>query len=589
MSYQAPLADFRFLLEHVLDLEELLGPSSENALDTGTVTTVLEEGARFAEERLAPTNRDGDKEGARLTSQGVTAPASYKAVYADFVAGGWNGLTFPTEHDGLGLPETVGAVLQEMWQSANMSFSLCPLLTQGAAELLLRFGTPEQLALYAKPMVSGRWTGTMNLTEPQAGSDLSATRALAEPKGAPGRYLLRGQKIYITWGEHDLADNIVHMVLARTPNAPEGTHGLSLFLVPRRLPKEDGSPGALNDVRAVSIEHKLGIHGSPTCVLSYGDNGGAEAWLVGEPHQGLAAMFLMMNRARLSVGQQGVAVSEAAYQAALRYARERVQGSDPRDGKTKVTIVHHPDVRRMLWIMKSQIDAMRLLALDAFRSLDLAARDPAGEQDRHERRVALLTPIVKAWCTEVAQEIVSLALQVHGGMGYVEETGVAQYVRDARILTIYEGTTGIQALDFVGRKILRDRGAGIAELGAEIAHVFDAAPRELAERLPVCRAALKDWQETVKGFLEAVPKDPLLGSSVATPLLMATGTLLGAAMHVRSSARAVARGERSPIPAVRRLASAAFYVDHILPRATAYLAAARSGVGVLGKDDDLLG
>ena len=435
MSYQAPLSEYRFLLDDVLGLSEIPSLSPEGAIDSGTVDAVLEEGARFAEERLAPTNRDGDTEGARLTPTGVLAPASFKDVYADFVAGGWNGVSFPPEYDGMGLPELLSAVLQEMWQSANMSFSLCPLLTQGAVELLLRFGTPEQKALYAKPMVSGRWTGTMNLTEPQAGSDLGATRALAEPTGAPGRFRLRGQKIFITWGEHDLAENIVHMVLARTPDAPEGTRGLSLFIVPRRCPKEDGTPGEENDLRAVSIEHKLGIHGSPTCVMSYGDKGGAEAWLIGEQHQGLAAMFLMMNRARLSVGQQGVAVSEAAFQAARRYARERVQGADPSGGGGRVTIAHHPDVRRMLWLMKSQIEAMRLVALDAFRSLDLSERGRGAEKDRHARRVALLTPIVKGWCTETAQEMVSLALQVHGGMGYVEETGMAQYVRDARILT----------------------------------------------------------------------------------------------------------------------------------------------------------
>ncbi len=540
MSYQAPLAEYRFLLDDVLDLGGLLAASPGSTVDAETVATILEEGARFVEERLVPTNREGDREGARLTPSGVVAPSSYRGVYADFVAGGWNGLTFPSEYDGMGLPEVLGAVLQEMWQSANMSFSLCPLLTQGAVELLLRFGTPEQRALYAKPMVSGRWTGTMNLTEPQAGSDLGATRAVAEPTETPGRFRLRGQKIFITWGEHDLAENIVHMVLARTPNAPEGTRGLSLFIVPRRIPNGDGTPGEFNDVRAVSIEHKLGIHGSPTCVMSYGDRGGADAWLVGDLHQGLAAMFLMMNRARLSVGQQGVAISEVAFQAARRYARERVQGTD---GGTRVTIAHHPDVRRMLWLMKSQVEAMRLMALDAFRSLDLSDRTHGEDKARHERRVALLTPIVKGWCTETAQEIVSLALQVHGGMGYVEETGVAQYLRDARILTIYEGTTGIQGLDFVGRKIFRDRGVAIGELAEDLARFFDAAPPALAGRVPSCRRLLEDLKRTVIGLLKDASREPRLAPSVASPLLMAAGTLLGAAMLVRSSGRAVALGE----------------------------------------------
>jgi alkylation response protein AidB-like acyl-CoA dehydrogenase len=589
MSYQAPLDEYRFLLNDVLNLGELLSSSSGNVVDEATVETILEEGARFVEERLAPAYHEADKEGARWTPEGVVAPATYKPVYADFVTGGWNGLTFPTEYDGMGLPELLGAVIQEMWQSADMSFSLCPLLTQGAAELLLRFGSPEQRALYAKPMVSGRWTGTMNLTEPQAGSDLAATRALAEPRGEPGRYLLRGQKIYITWGEHDLAENIVHMVLARTPNAPEGTRGLSLFIVPRCLPREDGTVGEANDVRAVSIEHKLGIHGSPTCVMSYGDKGGAEAWLIGELHQGLPAMFLMMNRARLSVGQQGIAVSEAAFQAARRYARERVQGTDPRGTKTRVTIAHHPDVRRMLWLMKSQIDAMRLLALDAFRSLDLSNRTQSEEQERHERRVALLTPIVKGWCTETAQEIVSLAVQVHGGMGYVEETGVAQYLRDARILTIYEGTTGIQGLDFVGRKILRDRGLALGELAEDLVRTLEAAPPALAGRVPACRRALDDFRTTIAGLFKNGGGDPLLAPSAAVPLMMAAGTLLGAVMLVRSSARAVELGERSRVPPAQRLASASFYIDHVLPRAAAHLTAVRSGVGILGEDDALLG
>ena len=589
MSYQAPLAEYRFLLDDVFGLSEIPILSPEGTLDPGTVDTVLEEGARFAEERLAPTNRDGDTEGARLTPTGVVAPASFKDVYTDFVAGGWNGVSFPAEYDGMGLPELLSAVLQEMWQSANMSFSLCPLLTQGAVELLLRFGTPEQKALYAKPMVSGRWTGTMNLTEPQAGSDLGATRALAEPTGAPGRFRLRGQKIYITWGEHDLAENIVHMVLARTPGAPEGTRGLSLFIVPRRRPKADGTPGEENDLRAVSIEHKLGIHGSPTCVMSYGDKGGADAWLIGEQHQGLAAMFLMMNRARLSVGQQGVAVSEAAFQAARRYARERVQGADPSGGGGRVTIAHHPDVRRMLWLMKSQIEAMRLVALDAFRSLDLSERGRGAEKDRHARRVALLTPIVKGWSTETAQEIVSLALQVHGGMGYVEETGMAQYVRDARILTIYEGTTGIQALDFVGRKILRDRGVTLGELAEEVAGDCASAPPALRARAETVRRVLDDLRRAVADVLGAASGEALLAPSVATPLLMACGTLLGGAILLRASARAVARGERSPVPTDEKIASAAFYVDHVLPRAQAHIAAARSGVGVLGEDDTRLG
>ena len=589
MSYQAPLAEYRFLLDDVFGLSEIPILSPEGTLDPGTVDTVLEEGARFAEERLAPTNRDGDTEGARLTPTGVVAPASFKDVYTDFVAGGWNGVSFPAEYDGMGLPELLSAVLQEMWQSANMSFSLCPLLTQGAVELLLRFGTPEQKALYAKPMVSGRWTGTMNLTEPQAGSDLGATRALAEPTGAPGRFRLRGQKIYITWGEHDLAENIVHMVLARTPGAPEGTRGLSLFIVPRRRPKADGTPGEENDLRAVSIEHKLGIHGSPTCVMSYGDKGGAEAWLIGEQHQGLAAMFLMMNRARLSVGQQGVAVSEAAFQAARRYARERVQGADPSGGGGRVTIAHHPDVRRMLWLMKSQIEAMRLVALDAFRSLDLSERGRGAEKDRHARRVALLTPIVKGWCTETAQEMVSLALQVHGGMGYVEETGMAQYVRDARILTIYEGTTGIQALDFVGRKILRDRGVALGELAEEVAGDCASAPPALRARAEAVRRVLDDLRRAAADVLGAASGEALLAPSVATPLLMACGTLLGGAILLRASARAVARGEPSPVPTDEKIASAAFYIDHVLPRAQAHIAAVRSGVGVLGEDDTRLG
>jgi alkylation response protein AidB-like acyl-CoA dehydrogenase len=426
-------------------------------------------------------------------------------------------------------------------------------------------------------LVSGDWTGTMNLTEPQAGSDLAAVKTRAEPKG--DHYLIKGQKIFITWGDHDFTDNIVHMVLARLPDAPPGIKGISLFLVPKMLVNDDGSLGAHNDVWPVSLEHKLGIHASPTCVMSYGDGGGAIGYLVGEAHNGIALMFTMMNHARLAVGVQGLSISERAYQQALAYARERVQGSAP-GSKERATIIQHPDVRRMLMLMKSGTEAMRGLCYVTAASLDHMHRGDDASKARHAARFALLTPVVKAWCTELAQELTSLGIQVHGGMGYVEETGAAQHFRDARIVTIYEGTTGIQANDFVGRKIIKDEGAALRDLIAEMRATDVSGPGLQAIGKPL-HAGIDALEQAARVLLERHRDDPSLPGAVAVNLLMLTGTVCAGWYMARSAAAAArqlaAGGDRDFLEA--KLATARFYAEHYLPRARSYLETVQAGAG----------
>ena len=430
------------------------------------VRAILEGAAQLTEAAIAPLNRSGDQQGSRVENRAVVQAEGFKEAYWQYVDGGWNSLPFASEYGGQGLPLVLATAVQEMIQSANLSFSLCPLLTQGAIDAIVMHGSDALKSVYLPNMISGAWTGSMNLTEPQAGSDLAVVRARAERDG--DRYRIFGNKIFITWGDHAMTENVIHLVLARLPDAPPGVKGISLFLVPKYLVNTDGSIGERNDAYPVSVEHKLGIHASPTCVMGFGDNGGALGYLIGEENKGLACMFTMMNHARLSVGLQGVAVSERALQHAVAYARERVQGSTP-SSPERVSIIHHPDVRRMLLTMKALTEAGRALAYVAMSSQDHIhhSRDE-GARKAHDQRVALLTPIVKGWCTEVAMEITSTGVQVHGGMGFIEETGAAQYLRDARILPIYEGTNGIQALDLVGRKFLRDGGAAMAGLLSEI-------------------------------------------------------------------------------------------------------------------------
>ena len=446
------------------------------------VDQILDEAGRFAVNELAPLNAIGDRQPARLENGVVRTPDGFKEAYGKFVECGWHGLQLPTEWGGQGLPWTVATAVWEMWNSANLAFCLCPILTQAGVELLLRHGTEAQRARYLPKLVSGEWTGTMCLTEPQAGSDVGALRTRAVPEG--DHYRIHGTKIFITYGDHDLTENTIHMVLARTPDAPAGTRGISLFLIPKFLVEDDGALGARNDLRCVSLEHKLGIHGSPTCVMSFGDQEGAIGWLVGQEQGGMQAMFTMMNNARLSVGLEGLALAERAYQGALAYARERVQGRRRNGGaEAPARIIEHPDVRRMLVTMKVQIEAMRALAYSAAAALDRSLREPdPARRAAAEGRLALLIPLVKAWCTDQGFEIASSALQVHGGMGYIEETGIAQHLRDARIAMIYEGTNGIQALDLVGRKLQQAEGqlpwSLFAELRRDLGALADSRRRQ---------------------------------------------------------------------------------------------------------------
>ena len=479
MTYQAPVRDIAFVLNRVVGLADVAAlPGYEDATPD-LVEAILEESAKFTSDVLAPLNRVGDVQGSRLEGEGenrgVVTPEGWTDAWNQFVEAGWPGLSFPTEYGGQGLPMCVAAAVQEMWHSANMSFGLCPLLTQGAVDAILHHGSDAQRAKYLPAMVEGRWSGTMNLTEPQAGSDLAAVRTKAEPDGEGG-YRITGQKIYITYGDHDLTENIVHLVLARLPDAEPGVKGISLFIVPKLHIGEDGSVGKANDVRCVSLEHKLGIHASPTCVMSYGDEGGAAGEIVGEPGRGLVYMFTMMNQARHAVGVEGYGVAEAAYQKALAYARDRKQGKTLLGkGDDDQGIVNHPDIRRILMTMRSSVEAMRALGLECAAAFDRAKHSPeAEERVRWQRRGELLTPLVKGWSTELGVELCSLGVQVHGGMGYIEETGAAQFLRDARIAPIYEGTTAIQANDLIGRKGARDGGQGLAELAADVRGTLDA-------------------------------------------------------------------------------------------------------------------
>jgi alkylation response protein AidB-like acyl-CoA dehydrogenase len=575
-AYTPPLEDMRFVLRHVVDLEGIARLPGYEAAAPDLVDQILEEAGRLAAGELAPINASGDRERVRLENGVVRTADGFKEAYRKFVEGGWNGLPFPEEHGGQGLPWTVATAVLELWQAANKSFALCPVLTQAGVELLLRFGTEQQRALYLPKLVSGEWTGTMCLTEPHAGSDVGLLRTRAVREG--DHYRIRGTKIFITWGEHDYTENIVHMVLARTPDAPPGTRGISLFLIPKFLVNADGSPGARNDLRCVSLEHKLGIHASPTCVMSFGDSDGAVGYLVGEEHGGMQAMFTMMNNARLAVGVEGLAIAERAYQAALAYAGERTQGR--RGGGEPCRIVEHPDVRRMLLAMRSQIEAMRALAYSAAAALDRARREPdAVARARAQGRLDLLIPLVKAWCTDLGFEIASSALQVHGGMGYIEETGVAQHLRDARIAMIYEGTNGIQAIDLVGRKLSMADGRLawqlFDDLEADLAALDAASEHDLRHGLGAALDALKEATRWLQGAEAGDPDASLAGAS---PYLRMLATTLGGFLLARSMLAARETGH--PLAGAKR-ASASFYITQLLPPAAALLPAVTAGSGPL--------
>ena len=552
-------------------------PGYEHATDD-TVDAVLEEAAKLAGNGLAPLNRDGDKVGAKLENGIVRTAPGFAGIYKEFVTGGWNSLPFDPEFGGQGMPWLLATSVQEMWQAANMGFGLVLLLNQGAIDAIHHHGSPEQRTTYLPKMISGEWTGTMNLTEPQAGSDLGQLKSRAVRNG--NHYLVTGQKIFITYGEHDLTENIVHLVLARTPDAPAGVRGISLFIVPKFLVDADGVPGKRNDLRCVSLEHKLGIHASPTCVMSFGDDGGAVGYLVGEEGRGLSYMFTMMNNARLSVGIQGLAIAERAYQQAAAFARTRVQSKD--DGSPKpesVAIVHHADVRRMLMTMRAQIEAMRALGYYTAAGIDGALKHPDKETARKTQdRVDLLIPIVKAWFTDLGNEIASTGVQIHGGMGFIEETGAAQHLRDARILPIYEGTNGIQARDLVGRKVAKDGGETMLALVAEmraLAEEMKAAPGDdLAAIRAGVLAAMEALEDATKWVAQSVKADLVTALAGSVPFLRLAGTALGGWLLARSALVAQTRlATRDGDPAFleAKLITARFYAEVVLPPALAQL------------------
>jgi alkylation response protein AidB-like acyl-CoA dehydrogenase len=554
VDFRAPVDAQFFALETVGALDSVVGLPAFEALTPDLARAILEEAAKLAENGFAPLNVPGDRQGARWQDGNVTLPDGFVECYQDYVAGGWNGLAADPAHGGQGLPFLLSLAVQEQFTAANMALSLNPLLSLGAIEALQAHGSDEQKAVYLSRIVTGEWCGTMNLTEPQAGSDVGALRTTATP--APdGSHRIKGAKIFITWGEHDLAENIVHMVLARLPDAPAGTKGISLFLVPKFLPDADGRPGKRNDLRCVSIEHKMGIHASPTCAMSYGDNDDCVGWLVGEPHSGMRAMFTMMNNARISVGLQGVAISERATQAARAYAAERVQAGP---------IIAHPDVRRMLMTMMALTDATRALAYANAAAVDRSQAMPSAEERAFwHARASLLTPITKAYATDIGVEVTSLAVQVHGGMGFIEETGVAQYYRDARIAPIYEGTNGIQALDLANRKLRLDGGGAMAALEEEIAgFIAGEADATLADPLRHALAVL------AKCRAEMLMHDQVSANAVATPFLRLAASVVAAWLLARQAREAAARlagGQGDPAFLATRIALARFYMADLLP------------------------
>jgi alkylation response protein AidB-like acyl-CoA dehydrogenase len=572
-SYVAPLKDMMFVLTELAGLDKVAALPGYEEATADVVEAILDESAKFTGGVLAPLNWTGDQEGAKWAEKAVSMPKGFKEAYAQFVDNGWNALSGNPEHGGQGLPKVVSAAVQEMWKSANMSFSLCPLLTLGAIEALELAGTDAQKDMYLPNMVSGKWTGTMNITEPQAGSDLAAIRSRAVPQG-DGTYRIFGQKIFITYGDHDMAENTIHLVLARTPDAPEGVKGISLFVVPKFMVNADGSLGERNDVYCVSIEHKLGIHASPTCVMVHGDNGGAIGTLVGQENQGLKYMFVMMNAARFAVGLEGLAIAERAYQHAVAYARDRVQGRAIEGSASGVAIIKHPDIRRMLMLMRANVEAMRALAYTVAAAHDVAARHPdATERAQNQAYVDLMIPVVKGWSTETGNEMSYLGVQVHGGMGFIEETGAAQYMRDARITTIYEGTTGIQANDLMGRKIAREGGATIkAVLGTMQQTRSELAQQAGAEFAAIAAAlgrGIEALQQATDYIVANYGSDVRAVAAGAVPFLRLMGVVSGGWMMARAALAAqgrIAGGDADPFY-LAKIATAHFYADHVMAAA----------------------
>jgi 3-(methylsulfanyl)propanoyl-CoA dehydrogenase len=589
--YQAPLRDLRFLLHELLDTRALENSAALPDYSAELADSVLTEAGRFAEQVLEPLNQSGDREGAHWSASGVTTAKGFKEAYAKYVEGGWPQLGLHAEYGGQPAPQALGCAVRELWGSANLSFKLCPMLTLGAVEALQLCGTPQQKAKFLPKMVSGEWTGTMVLTEPQAGSDLGLIRTRAVPEGS--HYRMFGQKIFITWGDHDCTENIIHMVLARIDGAPPGTRGISLFIVPKVLVNDDGSLGARNEVRCVSIEHKLGIHASPTCTMAFGDEKGALCYLIGEPNRGLEYMFIMMNAARLSVGLEGYAVAERAFQRAAEWARTRVQGRPPVAAtKGPASIIFHPDVKRMLLTMKSSVEAMRAVALYAASQFDIASYGEQAVRAAAHARAELLIPIVKGWCTEHGNEVTHIGVQVHGGMGFIEETGAAQYVRDVRITTIYEGTTGIQANDLIGRKIGRDGGATVTAFIADMKRELDALSPSDASAQATKRAALEGvalLSEATQSLLASLQSSPERALAVAVPYLELCGFVSGGWLMARAASIAATKlsGADKDFYAAK-LSSARFYAEQVLPAALAHARVVTSGAASVSEADPTL-
>ena len=584
-TYTAPLQDMQFVIKELVGLADITAMPDCAEVTDDLVDAVLEEAGKFAAGVLDPLNRSGDQQGAKLADFKVTTAPGFKEAYRQFIDAGWNGLGGEPEFGGQGLPHVVAMPVQEMWNSANMAFCLCPMLTSGVLSALKFKGSPEQKKTYLHKLTAGEWSGTMNLTEPQAGSDLSAVRTRAVPEG--DHYRIHGTKIFITWGEHDMAENIVHLVLARTPTAPEGVKGISLFIVPKFLVNADGSLGERNDVKCVSIERKMGIHASPTCVLAYGDDKGAVGYLVGEENRGLEYMFIMMNHARLGVGLEGVALAERAYQHAREYAKTRVQGrAIGQKSGDRVTIIHHPDVRRMLLTMKAQVEAMRALAYGASAALDKANHHPDDqERRRNQGLVDFLIPIVKGWCTEQCVEVASTGVQIHGGMGFVEETGAAQFLRDARITTIYEGTTGIQAADLVGRKVGFEKGVTAFALIEEMRNLESKLAASKRADITVTRASLKQAIDglatATQWVVDTFPGNPNAVAAVSVPFLKLWGTVTGGWMMARAALVAdakLASGDEADFYRTK-IVTARFYAEHVLPQVGGFVSMVTGGSG----------
>ncbi len=590
-SYEAPLRDMMFTMKAIASLDAICAQPRFEDFSPDVIEAVLEEAGRFATGVLDPINRSGDTGGVRWDNGAVSSSEGFSQAYAAFCENGWNGMPEDAEWGGQGMPTLVSTAVAEMWKASNLAFSLCQMLTLGAVHAIVHHGSDDLKARYLEPMVAGRWTGTMNLTEPQAGSDLAALRSRAVPEG--DHYRVFGQKIFITWGEHDMAENIVHLVLARLPDAPPGVKGISLFLCPKFLVNDDGSLGERNDLICTSLEHKLGIHASPTASMTFGEKDGAIGYLIGEENQGLACMFTMMNHARLNVGLEGVGVSERAYQHARAYALERVQGKTAVAGSK--TIIGHPDVRRMLMDMKARTEAGRALAYFCAGEMDRSSGLPEGaERSAAEALVALLTPVVKAWCTDNAIGITSDGVQVHGGMGYVEETGAAQYFRDARITTIYEGTTGIQANDLIGRKLAREGGttmlALIDRMEADARRLVDGNDAALTRIGGDLQAGIASLTEATQWLLETSRGHPDQAAAGAVPYLRLTGTVVGGWLSARQAEVACAElaggsADRKFLEAKRD--TARHYCAHVLPLASSLCdTVARGAATTLSLADD---